>query len=54
MQLLKFVFSLNTTITAESFITWCNDNHLQHNISGTSELVVDYSASSMDVAAKKL
>ncbi len=26
----------------ESFITWCNHNHLKLNISKTSELVVDY------------
>ncbi len=26
----------------ESFVTWCNNNHLKLNISKTKELVVDY------------
>ncbi len=26
----------------ESFVTWCNHNHLKLNISKTNELVVDY------------
>lgn len=38
----------------ESFVTWCNGNHLKFIISKTYDLVVDYSASITDVAAEKL
>ena len=35
-------FNRGAQTLTESFITWCNHNHLKHNISKTNELVVDY------------
>lgn len=45
----------DTTLVAAdfNFVTWCTNN-LKLSISETNKLVVDYSASGMDVAAKKI
>ncbi len=39
---LKIIFTEEYRGLTESFITWCNHNHLKLNISKITELVVDY------------
>ncbi len=39
---LQTIFTEEYRGLIESFVTWCNDNHLKLNISKTNELVVDY------------
>lgn len=41
-------------INVVSFLAWCNNNDLTSNISKTYELVMDYNALHIDVAAKIL
>lgn len=38
----RLQFYKGAQMLTESFITWCNHNHLKHKISKTTELVVDY------------
>lgn len=38
----------------KSLITWCDNNQLKLKTCKNNELGVDYTASDMDVAAKKL
>ncbi len=60
-SLYKLVLPVNIFQWETCYLYWyrtwsqlCNNNHLRLNLNKTCELVVDYNASDLDVAAKKL
>lgn len=49
-----FILYIYAHILTENLVTWCKNNHLEFNINKLKEPEVDYNASNMNVATKKL